>query len=191
MELIVKGWSALKEVDRVIDYCEINDKRLIPLLRTTNENFELALVTDNSNTHARFWLSKIHLKYHVPGACKAIGATLLVEAADMGDADAQYELACRLRVENDYVQDDQLAFDYLGMVVDQLHPVALYMMGAVYLTRDCVEKDISSAIWYFHRAAEKGHVGAAMAYGSLLLRDQLFIQWLKRLEEEEKRLTNP
>lgn len=27
------------------------------------------------------------------------GAALLVEAADMGDADAQYELGCRLRVE--------------------------------------------------------------------------------------------
>lgn len=33
MELIAKGWSALKEVDRVIDYAELKDKRLIPLLR--------------------------------------------------------------------------------------------------------------------------------------------------------------
>ena len=33
MELIAKGWSALKEVDRVIDYCELNDRRLIPLLK--------------------------------------------------------------------------------------------------------------------------------------------------------------
>ncbi|XP_056696848.1 uncharacterized protein [Spinacia oleracea] len=33
MEFIAKGWSAMKEVDRVIDYCELNDKRLIPLLR--------------------------------------------------------------------------------------------------------------------------------------------------------------
>ncbi|XP_040371483.1 DEAD-box ATP-dependent RNA helicase 52B isoform X2 [Rosa chinensis] len=33
MELIAKGWSALKEVDRVIDYCKLNDRRLIPLLR--------------------------------------------------------------------------------------------------------------------------------------------------------------
>lgn len=170
MELIAKGWSALKEVDRVIDYCELNDKRLIPLLRTAKENFELALETDNSNSHARFWLSKLHLKYHVPGACKAVGAALLVEAADMGDADAQYELACRLRVENDYVQADQQAFHYLEMAVDQLHPAALYMLGAVYLTGDCVEKDISSAIWCFHRASQKGHAGAAIAYGSLLLR---------------------
>ncbi|KAK1392998.1 hypothetical protein POM88_012054 [Heracleum sosnowskyi] len=72
MELIAKRWSALKEVDKVIDYCELNDKRLIPLLRTTKENSELALETDNSNSHARFWLSKLHLKYHVPGACKGV-----------------------------------------------------------------------------------------------------------------------
>lgn len=170
MELIAKGWSALKEVDRVIDYAELKDKRLIPLLRTAKENFELALEADNSNTHARYWLSKLHLKYHVPGACKAIGAALLVEAADMGDPDAQYELGCQLRVENDYVQSDQQAFYYLEKAVDQLHPGALYLLGAVYLTGDCVKKDVASALWCFHRASEKGHTGAAVAYGSLILR---------------------
>ncbi|KAK2658827.1 hypothetical protein Ddye_005360 [Dipteronia dyeriana] len=170
MELIAKGWSALKEVDRVIDYCELNDRRLIPLLKTAMENFELALEADNSNTHARYWLSKLHLKYHVPGACKAVGAALLVEAANMGDPEAQYELGCRLRVENDYVQSDQQAFYYIEKAVDQLHPGALYLLGAVYLTGDCVKKDTTSALWCFHRAAEKGHSGAAIAYGSLLLR---------------------
>ena len=35
MEFIARGWSAMKEVDRVIDYCELNDKRLIPLLRVS------------------------------------------------------------------------------------------------------------------------------------------------------------
>ncbi|KAL6177934.1 hypothetical protein ACLB2K_049455 [Fragaria x ananassa] len=129
MELIAKGWSALKEVDRVIDYCELNDRRLIPLLRAAKENFELALETDNANTHARYWLSRLHLKYHVPGACKAIGGALLVEAANMGDADAQYELACRLRVENEHVQLDQQAFHYLEKAVGQLHPGALLPSG--------------------------------------------------------------
>jgi hypothetical protein len=33
MELVAKGWSALQEVDRVIDFADRNDKRLIPLLR--------------------------------------------------------------------------------------------------------------------------------------------------------------
>ncbi|KAB5520127.1 hypothetical protein DKX38_024446 [Salix brachista] len=177
MEFIAKGWNALKEVDRVIDYCERNDKRLIPLLRTAKENFELALAADNSNTHARYWLSKLHLKYHVPGQNHAIGAALLVEAANMGDPEAQYELGCRLRVENDYVQSDQQAFYYIEKAVEKLHPGALYLLGAVYLTGDCVRKDVASALWCFHRASEKwafcgipGHVGAAIAYGSLLLR---------------------
>lgn len=35
MEYIAKGWNALKEVDRVIDYCEPRDKRLIPHLKVT------------------------------------------------------------------------------------------------------------------------------------------------------------
>ncbi|KAH7856491.1 hypothetical protein Vadar_001960 [Vaccinium darrowii] len=181
MELIAKGWSALKEVDRVIDYAELKDKRLIPLLRAAKENFELALEADNSNTHARYWLSRLHLKYHVPGACKAIGAALLVEAADMGDPEAQYELGCRLRVENEYVQSDQQAFYYLEKAVDQLHPGALYLLGAVYLTGDCVKKDIASALWCFHRASEKGHAGAAIAYGSLLLQGAQVPECLTKL----------
>lgn len=43
MELIAKGWSALKEVDRVIDYCELNDRRLIPLLRVISMNYTMFL----------------------------------------------------------------------------------------------------------------------------------------------------
>lgn len=170
LELIAKGWNALKEVDRVIDYCELNDTRLIPLLRTAKENFELALEADNSNTHARYWLARLHMKYHVPGANKAVGAALLVEAAEMGDPDAQYALGCHLRVENDYVHSDQQAFYYLEKAVDQLHAGALYLLGTVYLTGDCVKKDTASALWCFHRASEKGHAGAAIAYGSLLLK---------------------
>ncbi|OVA00449.1 Sel1-like [Macleaya cordata] len=170
MEFIAKGWNALQEVDRVIDYTEPTDPRLHPLFRTAKENFELALEADNLNTHARYWLARLHLKYQAPGSCKAIGAALLVEAADMGDPEAQYELGRRLRIENNYVQSDQQAFYYLEKAVDQLHPGALYLLGAVYLTGDCVQRDIASALWCFHRASEKGHAGAAIAYGSLLLK---------------------
>ncbi|XP_068656329.1 uncharacterized protein [Aristolochia californica] len=171
MEFVAKGWSALHEVDRVVDYTESKDPRLFPLYRTAKENFELALEVDNSNTHARYWLSRLHFKYPgCPGACKAIGAALLVEAADMGDADAQYELGCRLRVENENIQTDQQAFYYLEKAVDQMHPGALYLLGAVYLTGDCVRKDIDSAMWCFQRAAQKGHAAAAIAYGSLILK---------------------
>ncbi|MCL7031846.1 hypothetical protein MKW94_001620 [Papaver nudicaule] len=170
MELIAKGWNALQEVDRVIDYTEPTDPRLHPLFRTAKQNFELALEVDNSNTHARYWLSRFHLKYQAPGSCKAIGAALLAEAADMGDADAQYELGRRLRIENPYVQSEQVAFYYLEKAVEQLHPGALYLLGSVYLTGEWVKQDMAQALWCFHRASEKGHVGAAIAYGSLLLK---------------------
>ncbi|GAB2216052.1 hypothetical protein Droror1_Dr00023819 [Drosera rotundifolia] len=186
MEFIAKGWAALKEVDRVVDYCEINDRRLIPDLRTAKENFELALEADNSNTHARYWLAKLHLKYHVPGACKPVGAALLVEAAEMGNADALFDLGCRLRVENDYVQSDQQAFYYLEKAVEQLHPGALYLLGAVYLTGDCVKQDLASALWCFHRAAEKGHAGAAIAYGSLLLKGVQVPESLTKFKEKRR-----
>lgn len=170
MEFIAKGYSALKEVDRVIDYCEINDKRLLPHLRNAKEQFELALEADNTNTHARFWLSKLHLKYHVPGRNQLVGAALILEAANMGDPDAQYELGRRLRIENKYRQSEEESFAYLIKAAEQLQPDALYLLGAIYYTGDCVKQDVSTAIWCFHRASEKGHAGAAIAYGSLLLR---------------------
>uniref|UniRef100_A0A7N0TP74 Binding protein n=1 Tax=Kalanchoe fedtschenkoi TaxID=63787 RepID=A0A7N0TP74_KALFE len=230
-ELIAKGWNALKEVDRVVDHTKYDDARLYPLLRTAKRNFELALETDNSNTHARYWLARLHLKYYVPQRCLAVGAALLREAADMGDPDAQFELALQLRGDNGgYVDASQEALKYLQKAVDQLHPGALYLMGTIHLTGDCVKKDVTSALWCFHRASEKGHPGAAIAYGALLLRGveipesitklnskkrptkeagmppnpvelarkqfevaarvgcDLGFRWLKRLEEEEKKL---
>lgn len=170
MEYIGKGWSDLQEVDRVIDYTEPDDELLTPLLKRAKQNFELALEVDNMNTQARLWLARLHLKYCVPGACKAVGAALLVEAADMGNADAQYELGCQLRTEGEPAEADHQAFYYLEKAVEQLQPEALFLLGAVYLGGDCVKKDLKSAASCFHKATQKGHVGAAIAYGSLVLK---------------------
>jgi hypothetical protein len=46
--------------------------KLSSCVKGAKENFELALEIDNDNTHARYWLGKMHFKYHVPGACKAV-----------------------------------------------------------------------------------------------------------------------
>ncbi|CAI0400386.1 unnamed protein product [Linum tenue] len=177
-EFIAKGWNALKEeeVDRVIDYCELNDHRPIPHLRvgflvcrhelffffffgcvcvcvgignsrlgfdglelllvdyqTAKENFELALEADNSNTYARYWLSKLHLKYLflvLVKLCESIpfsfvGAALLVESGEMGDP-------CSI-----------------GLGLSTANQQALF---------------------YLEKAVDQGHAGAAIAYGSLLLR---------------------
>ncbi|XP_011093672.1 uncharacterized protein LOC105173578 isoform X2 [Sesamum indicum] len=200
MEFIAKGYSALQEVDRVIDYCELNDKRLIPLLRAAKEQFELALEADNSNTHARYWLSKLHLKYHVPGANKAVGAALLVEAAEMGDPDAQYELGCRLRVENDYVQSDQQAFYYLEKAVDQGHAGAAIAYGSLLLrgvqlpetlTKFNVKKGFSNRKSRKDAASpESNPVELARQQFEIAANAgcDLGLKWLQRLEKEEKNL---
>eukprot|EP01018_Ginkgo_biloba_P029080 Gb_15542 [translate_table: standard] len=77
MEFIAKGWSAIQEVDRVIDHTEPDDELLTPLLKGAKKNFELALEVDNLNTHARLWLARLHLKYCVPGACKAVAVVIM------------------------------------------------------------------------------------------------------------------
>lgn len=46
MELVAKGWSALQEVDRVIDYTELNDPRLIPLLRVCKPASKVPIFID-------------------------------------------------------------------------------------------------------------------------------------------------
>ncbi|KAK4753912.1 hypothetical protein SAY87_002016 [Trapa incisa] len=183
-EFIARGWGALKEVDRVIDHCEIEDPRLVPYLRKAKENFELALEADNSNTQARYWLAKLHMKYHVPGKCLAIGVALLVEAANMGDADAQYELGCHLRFSGEDQPHDQKAYYFLEKAADQLQPNALFLLGAVYLAGDCVNQDLASAMWCFHRASDKGHPGAAVAYGALLLRGVQVPEYLTKFNRK-------
>lgn len=54
----------------------------------------------------------------------------------------------------------------------QLHPDALYLLGAVYLTGDCVKKDIASALWCFHRASEK------VIYQLVKFKEQIFFKTL-------------
>ncbi|KAI3799325.1 hypothetical protein L1987_34618 [Smallanthus sonchifolius] len=92
----------------------------------------LAQFNQQQGLHSR---NKMAMEYIAKGWNVLNGAALLVEATDMGDADAQYELGRNLRIE--------------------LQPDALYLLGAVYLTGDCVKKDIASALWCFHRASEK------------------------------------
>ncbi|KAH9315942.1 hypothetical protein KI387_024569, partial [Taxus chinensis] len=98
------------------------------------------------------------------------GAALLVEAANMGNADAQYELFCQLRTgKSSRVKDEQAAY-YLDKAVNQLQPEALFILGAMHLAGESVKKDLEYAAWCFHKATQKGHAGAAIAYGALILR---------------------
>jgi TPR repeat protein len=50
----------------------------------------------------------------------------------------------------------------------QKHPGALFLVGAMYLVGNHVNKDPKAAAWCFHKAAEQGHIPAATAYGALI-----------------------
>lgn len=154
----------------MVPYTEPDDELLIPLLKSAKQNFELALEVDNLNTQARLWLARLHLNYCVPGACKAVGAALLVEAADMGNADAQYELFCQLRRGESNITRDKQAIFYLDKAINQLQPEALFVLGAMHLGGDSVKRDLELAAWCFEKATQKGHVGAAIAYGALVFK---------------------
>ncbi|PIA65617.1 hypothetical protein AQUCO_00100846v1 [Aquilegia coerulea] len=150
MELIAKGWNALQEVDRVIDYTEPTDPRLHPLFR----------------------------------------------AADMGDPDAQYELGCRLRVENEDVQSDQQAFYYIEKAVDQGHTGAAIAYGSLLLQG----AKIPEALTIFNSirsASTKAKKNAGNFEDPVDMAKEQFeiaanagcdlgLRWLKKLEDDEK-----
>jgi len=171
-DFIGKGAAAIAEIDRLADHTDPDDHRLKPLLKAAKESFELALEVDKHNTYAMLALARLHLYYEIPGACLLSGAALLETAADAGDADAQYELAVCIRTEGLLLGKGELmdirAFNYLESAACQKHPGALFLVGAMYLVGNHVNKDPKAAAWCFHKAAEQGHIPAATAYGALI-----------------------
>ncbi|KAG6551632.1 hypothetical protein Mapa_006711 [Marchantia paleacea] len=176
LQYIAHGLSAVVEADRILPYTDPDDTRVQPLLKKAKENFELALEVENSNTDAMLLLSRLHMYYHIPGACPASGAALLEAAADAGNPVAQYELACRLRAEGKLIGIgdgdgmDEKAFKYLEMAACKKHPGALFLMGATYLGGKHTKRDVKAAAWCFRNAAEQGHTAAATVYGALMAR---------------------
>jgi TPR repeat protein len=154
-----KGLTAIAEVDRLSPYTDFNDIRLRPLLKTAKESFELALEIEKDNTAAMLWLARLHLHYNILGACLRSGANLLETAADAGLADAQYELACRIRSEGALLGDDDpmddRIFKYLESAACQKHAGALFLVGAIYLSGRHVRRDPQAAAWCFRKAAEQ------------------------------------
>nr|XP_024359110.1 uncharacterized protein LOC112274132 isoform X2 [Physcomitrium patens] len=171
-EFMGKGLTALGEIERLSPYTDFNDIRLRPLLKTAKESFELALEVDKDNVVAMLWLARLHLYYNIPGACLRSGANLLETAAESGLADAQYELACRIRSEAALLGDgdamDDRTFKYLESAACQKHAGALFLVGTMYLSGKHVRRDSKAAAWCFRKAAEQGYIPASTVYASLV-----------------------
>ncbi|KAG0607496.1 hypothetical protein M758_8G033300 [Ceratodon purpureus] len=192
-EFMGKGLTAIAEVDRLSPFTDFNDIRLRPLLKTAKENFELTLEVEQDNAVAMLWLARLHLYYNIPGACLRSGANLLETAADAGLADAQYELACRIRSEAALLGDedamDERIFKYLESAACQKHAGALFLVGAMYLSGRHVRRDPQAAAWCFRKAADQGHIPASTVYASLVSKGADWEELESAEKDEEDRIS--
>ena len=118
----------------------------------------------------------------------AESGALMYEAANAGDAAAQFYLGDGLRglVE----QDPDLAGDaahWFLLAAEQGHVRAQFALGQFYLNGTGVDRDMDAALHWFHLAAFQGHskaqyyLGFAHLMGSGVTRDSsLAIRWYKR-----------
>ncbi|XP_058010289.1 uncharacterized protein LOC110649332 isoform X2 [Hevea brasiliensis] len=117
----------------------------------------------------------------------------------MGDPDAQCELGCHLRVENDYVQSEQQAFYYLGKAIDQGHAGAaiayrsFLLRGAQFpesLMKFNLKRRSSTKKAKNHESTVMNPVEMAKEHFLVAAKagSALGLKWLPRLEEVEKRL---
>ncbi|CAI0400391.1 unnamed protein product [Linum tenue] len=147
-EFIAKGWNALKEeeVDRVIDYCELNDHRPIPHLRND-------LV--QSDQQALFYLEKAVDQGHA-GAAIAYGSLLLrgrQQLSKQNPVDKIINLkACMNFLEEPKISNE--AKDLIGHLLCDVH-TRLGTRGVEELkdmqyTRECCDSLLSAAAMTLH-----------------------------------------
>ncbi|GAQ88999.1 hypothetical protein KFL_004770060 [Klebsormidium nitens] len=142
-------------------------------LEEAAECLEISLGEGRSDPRALFALSQLHEKYDLPGFSADRALSLLYHAAKAGSAEAQYELASRLRLQDEEGDPgggrSQLL---LTEAAAQGHTDAMFLLGAAELRAQAEGgHGAASAKQWFKRAADLGHVPAASIYGVLLLKD--------------------
>ena len=101
----------------------------------------------------------------------------LVEAAEAGDADAQFNLGTRHAQGQGVATSDTLAVQWLRRAADQGHTRARLNLGMMYLRGRGVAEDPEAATDWFRLAAADGYpdamhnLGAAYANGTGVMRD--------------------
>ncbi len=88
------------------------------------------------------------------------------EAAEQGNAEAQYSLGSRYASGLGVEKDDAEAVRWYRLAAEQGHAVAQYSLGLHYALGQGVEEDYSESARWIRRAAEQGHAGAQFLLGS-------------------------
>jgi len=79
----------------------------------------------------------------------------MLEEANLGDAEQQFELGMRYLLGYQIEVDKQQAFNWINKAATQNHPLAQYQMANQYLTGNFLNKDIPLSIHLFSKAAKQ------------------------------------
>ena len=80
----------------------------------------------------------------------------LAAEAEVGDADAQYEMGWRHALGMEAPLDDDVGLHWVKLAADNGHMLAQNNLGARYYTGDGLEQDLKAAYRYFYLAASQG-----------------------------------
>ena len=89
----------------------------------------------------------------VLGGC---GEPTLLERAEMGDAEAQYNLGDTYANGIGVTKDDEEAVKWYRKAAEQGHAEAQFSLGLMYAFGEGVAKDLEEAVKWYRKAAEQG-----------------------------------
>ena len=89
----------------------------------------------------------------------------LIEGAEQGDAEAQFNLGIRYDYGRGVEQDHAQAAQWYAKAAEQGHVKAQYNLGVRYANGEGVEQDHAQAAQWFAKAAEQGHADAQYNLG--------------------------
>ena len=116
----------------------------------------------------------------------------IMEAAQLGYADAQYSLGGRYRAGVGMRKSYPAAFHWLSKAAEQGHVEATYYLGAMYLRGRGTEVDVGKAKELTRKAAELGCAPAQHEIGKVLLgekdRKSEAIEWITRSSDNGYRI---
>ena len=90
-------------------------------------------------------------------------------AAELGNADAMFELYVLYSTGQGAAKDEVAALDWCRKAAEKGQARAAYNLGAFYATGNGVEKDPSQAVAWYQRASEAGHGRASAMLGYMFL----------------------
>ena len=91
------------------------------------------------------------------------------EAAERGDADAQFTLGTYHLMQEGGNRDPEQAVRWFRQAAEQGHADAQYLLAHCYLSGDGVGRDPEQAVHWFTLAAQQGHADAQFALGTRYL----------------------